>query len=176
MLPFAICISSYLKYGSRFRFIAGILLKIIYSQFKHKAVVVRRALGFLRWIYGKLGRYPILHDGIAVSIELISKEREGEQKTLKFSFLRNIYTSKEDIAEGCFVAKEYLILTRMVDEQAQRPWSKGAVEYLNSMISNPKFYSEHPVHYSTYKRTSRELAEYGETLFRTEEDVYFETY
>lgn len=177
LLPVTVSAVTIWKYGSKFRFFCGCILKVLYSRLKCRFVFAKLMLDSLKWVYGQHGEYPFLRGHVvSIKIEKLQCEKEMEEHT-RYSFPQHVYASVEDIAEGCFAVTKYLVLTGELKEQPQRKWTKKAINSLNAMISNPRFYSSgEPVSDSTYKRTGRWLAEQGEALFRTKEDEYFETY
>ncbi|TDT88637.1 hypothetical protein EDC59_10538 [Pseudodesulfovibrio indicus] len=88
-------------------------------------------------------------------------------------------TQLESAQELCYVAMAYLINIGMVRDQGRGRWLRGAVQELNAFVRNPNFYRADlvfPPHYDTYKRFSRECAEEGGGLFRTREQVEFESW
>lgn len=86
--------------------------------------------------------------------------------------------NRESVAELCYVAKTCLVKMGMIGDEGRGRWARGAVPLLNAVVANPCFWGEGnlPDSDDTYKRLGRKLADEGENLFRTKEDVFFETY
>lgn len=89
------------------------------------------------------------------------------------------YTELESAQELCHVARAYLISIGMVRDDGRGRWLRGSVQELNAFVKNSNFYRvdlDEPPCYDTYKRFSRECAEEGERLFKTREQVEFESW